>query len=87
MCRWLLATADRVGDDGICVTHESLAEILGVSRQRISIVAAELQAEGLISYQRGALAVLDRAGLESNSCECYWINRSIYHRLVQQAAA
>lgn len=87
MCRWLLATADRIGDDGICVTHEYLAEVLGVSRQRVSIVAAALQAEGLISYQRGTLAVLDRTGLESYSCECYWINRNIYHRIVQQTAA
>jgi CRP-like cAMP-binding protein len=87
MCRWLLATADRVGDDGLCVTHECLAEILGVSRQRISITAAMLQGEGLISYRRGTLCIVDRGGLESYSCECYRTNREIYAWLMRDTAA
>jgi hypothetical protein len=32
-----------------------------------------MQTAGLISYRRGTMQVLDRAGLEKASCECYAI--------------
>lgn len=70
-CRWLLMTHDRVGQDKYPLSHEFLATMLGVRRQSVTIVAGTLQAAGLIRYKHGQLTILDRAGLEEVSCECY----------------
>jgi CRP-like cAMP-binding protein len=70
-CRWLLQSADRAGNDTVTLTQELLAEMLGVRRTSVTEVAGKLQAEGLISYSRGIIRILDRAGLEARSCECY----------------
>ena len=71
LCRWLLTTHDRVDSDELALTQESLAEMLGVQRTTVSGVAKLLQERGLISYSRGRLVVLDRAGIEASACECY----------------
>jgi CRP-like cAMP-binding protein len=71
LCRWLLTTHDRVDSDEIALTQEYLAEMLGVQRTTVSGVARVLQERGLISYSRGRMVILDRAGLEHNACECY----------------
>jgi len=78
--RWLLMTHDRCGSDSFALTQEYLAEMLGVSRPAVSIVAGTLQRAGLISYKRGVITVRDRAGLESASCECYRAIRTQYER-------
>lgn len=70
-CRWLLATHDRAGDKIIHLTQESLAEMLGVQRTTVSAVTAQLAARGLLKTHRGRVEILDRAGLEKASCECY----------------
>lgn len=69
--RWLLTAQDRVGGKHLSLTQESLAELLGVQRTTVNAVARAFQERGLISYRRGAIQVLDRAGLEGESCECY----------------
>lgn len=69
--RWLLHVQDRVGDDRITLTQESLAAILGVQRTTVNAVARVLQEQGLISYRRGAIQVADRDGLMKAACECY----------------
>lgn len=69
--RWLLATHDRAGDKIIHLTHESLAEMLGVQRSTVTAVTGELQSRGLIRTHRGGVEVLDRRGLERAACECY----------------
>lgn len=71
LCRWLLTTHDRVDSDEIALTQEYLAEMLGVQRTTVSGVARVLQERGLISYSRGRMVILDRAGLERSACECY----------------
>jgi DNA-binding transcriptional regulator YhcF (GntR family) len=68
--RWLLHVQDRAGDR-IELTQEALAALLGVQRTTVNAVIKELSAEGLIVTRRGAIAVIDRAGLERRSCECY----------------
>ena len=70
-CRWLLMTLDRAHVDVFPMTHEFLAEMLGVRRSTVSEVLEPFQAQGLIRYSRGKCTVLDREGLKAGSCECY----------------
>ncbi|HEY8334462.1 MAG TPA: Crp/Fnr family transcriptional regulator [Tardiphaga sp.] len=70
-CRWLLQSADRAGGDTVALTQEFLAEMLGVRRTSVTEVASKLQAAGVISYSRGIIKIIDRAGLEAAACECY----------------
>lgn len=87
MCRWLLSTADRVGREGFGVTQEFLSDMLGVSRQSVSLTAGQLQQAGLIAYRRGNLRITDREKLEQTSCECYRATKEAYERLMQVSAA
>lgn len=70
-CRWLLQSADRAGGATVALTQELLAEMLGVRRTSVTEVAGKMQSEGVITYSRGVIRILDRAGLERLSCECY----------------
>jgi CRP-like cAMP-binding protein len=81
-CRWLLMTHDRVGANRFPLTHEFLAQMLGVRRPTVTIVAGLLQAQGLIQYARGVVTIVDRRGLEEGSCECYGVVRQQFERLV-----
>jgi hypothetical protein len=69
--RWLLTTHDRTEGDTFILTQEFLATMLGVNRPKVTLAAQRLQAAGYITYRRGRITILDRAGLESASCECY----------------
>ena len=71
LCRWLLQTRDRNGDDIIPLTHELLSEMLGVQRTTVTMLARELQELGLINYRRGRIEILDQVRLELKACECY----------------
>lgn len=75
MCRWLLMMHDRAEGEFLTYTHEFLANILGANRKSVTLAAQSMQNAGLISYRRGRIQVLDRAGLEGASCECYAIVR------------
>jgi CRP-like cAMP-binding protein len=82
MCRWLLMTHDRVGEDEFKLTQEFLALMLGVRRPSVTVSAGKLQKAALIRYQHGRIRVLDRAGLEAKSCECYEVVRREFDRLL-----
>jgi DNA-binding transcriptional regulator YhcF (GntR family) len=73
MCRWLLMMHDRAEGEALPYTHELLSHMLGANRKSVTLAAQSLQTAGLISYQRGKIRVVDRAGLEQASCECYAI--------------
>ena len=81
--RWLLMTHDRVGEaERFPLTQEYLAIMLGVRRGGVSLAAGTLRDAGLIRYSRGAIRVVDRAGLETAACECYGIVRRHFDRLL-----
>jgi CRP-like cAMP-binding protein len=82
MCRWLLMCQDRIGSDYLPLTQEFLAQMLGVRRPSVTVVAGILQKAGLIIYSRGLVTVLDRKGLEAASCECYRVVRDEFDRLL-----
>jgi Mn-dependent DtxR family transcriptional regulator len=80
--RWLLTTHDSVHGEFFELTQEFLAEMLGVRRPSVSIAASILQRAGFIRYSRGRVHVVDRAGLESATCECYGVITREYARLL-----
>ena len=82
LCRWLLLTLDRLPTSELVMTQELVASMLGVRREGITEAAGNLQRAGIISYRRGHIAVLDRAGLEKNACECYAVVRKELRRLL-----
>jgi CRP-like cAMP-binding protein len=81
-CSWILNMQDRVDQDVVPLTHEFLAELLSVQRSTLSAVLGRLQAQGLISQRRGAIAILDRRGLGEAACECHTTIREVFHRLL-----
>lgn len=81
LCRWLLSVHDRSDSDEFEITQELLSQVVGASRQKVTVVAGELQQAGHITYQRGRVRVVDRKGLESASCECYRVLKNAYELL------
>ncbi len=82
LCRWLLLTIDRLPAQELTMTQELIATMLGVRREGITEAAGDLQRSGFISYRRGHITVLNRLGLESNTCECYDAVKKEFHRLL-----
>ena len=81
LCRWLLRARDLSGSDHLPFTQEYLAEMLGVRRTTVTVVAHTLQAAGLIKYARGKIQILDAEALQDGACECYEMKRH-YERLL-----
>ena len=82
LCRWLLLTLDRLPSNELVMTQELIAHMLGVRRESITETAGKLQHAGVISYRRGHIAILERAGLESRVCECYAVVKTELDRLL-----
>jgi CRP-like cAMP-binding protein len=82
LCRWLLLTLDRQVSNELVITQELVAYALGVRREGITEAAGKLQRAGCISYRRGHIAVLDRQGLETRTCECYAVVKKEFSRLL-----
>jgi CRP-like cAMP-binding protein len=81
-CQHLLLINDKSLSDDFRLTHEAIANMLGVRRESITAVAGELRDNGLIDYYRGHIKVLDRSRLEELCCECYDVVRQEYRRLL-----
>jgi CRP-like cAMP-binding protein len=73
LARWLLLTHDRLQSNEFRLTQQFLSDMLGVRREGVTNAARALQRERLISYVRGQITILNRAGLEAASCKCYEI--------------
>jgi CRP-like cAMP-binding protein len=80
LARRLLMSRDCVGANELHLTHEFLASTLGVRRVGITQAARALQARGLIRYSRGDITIVDVAGLQTRSCECYLRGNQIYEQ-------
>lgn len=82
LARLLLMAHDRAVADSFHLTHRLIAGMLGVRRSGVTTAAGVLQRRGVISYSRGVITVLDRAGLERESCICYRMGLATYERLL-----
>lgn len=85
--RFLLLYLDRSKSSELLLTHEKVANLLGVRREGVSEAAMRLQRQGLIRYSRGRVQVLDRVGLEAGTCECYHVIKTEYDRLLPRKIA
>src|SRR3954467_3565855 len=82
MCRWLLRIRDLTGSNKMQLTQEFLAQMLGVRRTSVSLIAGTLQKAGFIKYRRGHIKLLDIAQLEQGACECHETVKGHYERLL-----
>ena len=82
LCRCILSNLDRLPSNDLTLTQELIADSLGVRRESVTEAAGRLQRAGLIHYRRGHIAVLDRALLEAQACECYAVVKREYDRLL-----
>jgi CRP-like cAMP-binding protein len=87
LARWLLLMDDRQVAQTTSLTHETLAEVLGVRRPSVTIAASQLQRAGCLRYTRGHMEILDRAQLIRWSCECYVPMRESLASMVAHYAA
>jgi CRP-like cAMP-binding protein len=71
LCRWLLQCADHINSPQLPLTQEFLAQMLGVRRTTVTLLAQELQKRGAVKYSRGKMTILNRKMLEDDACECY----------------
>ena len=81
-CRSILTTRDRTDRDDVPLTHEALAEMLGVQRSTVSSVTSVLQKTGIIVQGRGTIRITNREGLEATACECYQAIRGSFDKLL-----
>jgi CRP-like cAMP-binding protein len=82
LCRWLLLSHDRLQTNELVMTHNLIANMPGVRREGVTLTVGHLQKAGLISYKRGHILILDRAGLETRVCECYNVIKNESDRLL-----
>lgn len=82
LCRWLLRSIDRLSSDELTMTHELIANMLGVRRETVTEAFGKLHQAGLIDHRRSHIRVLDRSGLEKRACECYRVVKTAYDRLM-----
>jgi CRP-like cAMP-binding protein len=86
LARWLLMAQDHVARDQFPLTQEFVAMMLGATRPTVTVVAGALQRDDLIAYHRGHVTIVDRAGLERASCECYKIASTLLNGVTSEGS-
>ena len=84
MCRWMLRMRDLIGDD-LPLTQEFLAQMMGVRRTSVTLVAGTLQQAGLIKYRRGHITIVDIERVQDSACECYETVKAHYEAMLRDA--
>ncbi|GAB3030119.1 Crp/Fnr family transcriptional regulator [Bowmanella dokdonensis] len=87
LARWLLMSHDRAHSSRFYLTHQFLADMLGVRRSGVTIAAGLMQSQQIISYSRGIVKILDRKALQEMSCECYQVGLDDYRNLLGKPEA
>jgi CRP-like cAMP-binding protein len=80
--RWLLESRDRIGSDGLQLTHEFISEMLGVRRAGVTEISSRFEERGAVRKSHGRMQITDAAQLETASCECYRVLAEEYDRLL-----
>jgi CRP-like cAMP-binding protein len=84
LARWLLRSRDLQGSDDLLLTQEFIAEMMGVRRTSVSVVANTLQQAGFLRYRRGHIRILNLEGMQETACECYLAVKSQAERLLKE---
>jgi CRP-like cAMP-binding protein len=84
LARWILMYHSRVETDEFLMTHEFMANMLGIRRAGVSEIAKQLQHEGLIDYYRGHFRILNRKGLEERACGCFAVVEEEFKSLYEK---
>jgi CRP-like cAMP-binding protein len=71
LCSWLLMVHDRADEDQLPLTHEQIANHLGVRRAGVTEAITGLRHSRIMGSSRGQVHILDREALEAVACECY----------------
>jgi CRP-like cAMP-binding protein len=87
LCRWLLRSRDVLESDILPLTQEFVAQMLGVRRTSVTLVASRLKEAKLIKYRRGRVEIIDLEGLQDSACECYRAFKSQEARLLGRTTA
>src|SRR6185369_2917877 len=92
LLRYTQALITQMAQTAVCNRHHSLDQqlcrwlLLSLDRlqgdEGVTEAALKLQDAGMIRYARGRIRVLDRAGLEQRTCECYAVVKKEYDRLL-----
>ncbi|WP_439395807.1 Crp/Fnr family transcriptional regulator [Bradyrhizobium sp. PMVTL-01] len=82
LARWLLRARDLSDGASLPLTQEALAQMMGVRRNAISMVAHALQRAGIIRYTRGQIEIVDLPALKATSCDCYSAVKASHSRLL-----
>ena len=82
MCRWILTISHIVQSDLLYLTQEFIAQMLGVRRTSVTLVAHRLKESGLISYSRGRVKLNNREAIEDGACECFQAIKDHHDRLL-----
>jgi CRP-like cAMP-binding protein len=85
LCRWLLLRLDRMATDELTMTQEAVVDMVGVRREEVIAAFGSLRSAGLLRYSQSHITVVDRAGLEARSCECYGVVKRESERLFYSA--
>src|SRR5829696_1041903 len=84
LCRWLLISSLQIQSQSFHLTHDALSQVLGTGRTGVTMAANKLQKAGLIQYHRGQITILNYAGMEASSCNCYQLTKEVFEHPVDR---